>query len=100
MTQGITQGVGELAKNLAGSRQRGKVQIAKLIAVGKVTVGEKTLKSLGQKESTNSLVERLSSAQQVDTWKGKCMYITGLPFSSLSISSVLGTIEYHSAISI
>ena len=46
MTQGITQGVGELAKNLAGSRQRGKVQIAKLIAVGKVTVGEKTLKSL------------------------------------------------------
>lgn len=47
MTQGITQEVGELTKNLAGSRQRGKVQIAKLIAVGKVIAIEKTLKSLG-----------------------------------------------------
>ena len=94
MTQGRTRGVGELTKNLAakkkkkkktknlaGSRQRGKVQIAKLTAVGKVIVGEKTLKSLGWKESTNSLIERLPSAQ-VNKRKDKCMCMTGRPFSS------------------
>ena len=93
MTQGRTRGVGELTKNLAakkkkktknlaGSRQRGKVQIAKLTAVGKVIVGEKTLKSLGWKESTNSLIERLPSAQQVNKRKDKCMCMTGHPFPS------------------
>lgn len=46
MTQGITQGVGELAKNLPSSRKRGKIQLAKLIAVGKLIFGEETLKLL------------------------------------------------------
>ena len=44
ITQDITQGVGELSQNLAGSRQGGKVQIAKLTAFGKLGAGEKILK--------------------------------------------------------
>lgn len=86
ITQDITEGVGELSQNLAGSRWRAKVQIAKLTAFGKLGDGEKILESSGWKESTNSLIEMLPSAQQqVNKWKGKHMYMNRLPCSPLSL---------------
>ena len=87
ISQDMTHVVGEITKNLASKRRGSKGQIAKFITVGKLGVGGRTLKPLGCKESTNSLIEKEINGQ------GPALFFSPYTFPP----HLLWAAEYYSA---